>query len=161
MRNENLRRVCEDLGLARVRTVISSGNVVFEPDTDDLHGLEERLERAWPTELGFESTTIIRTREDLEALVDADPFDGLEHGRATYLLVTFSKSSLHVPVDLPFQPEGGGYRLLHATERELFTFTDTTQGHTPDVMRWVETRFGKEITSRTWLTVARILKKMG
>lgn len=160
MRNENLRRVCEDLGLARVSTVISSGNVVFETDTDDLPGLEERLERAWPNELGFESTTIIRTREDLKGLVGLEPFSGLEHGRETYLLVTFSKSAVDVSVDLPFQPEGGGFRLLHATERELFTVTDTTQGPAPDVMQWVEARFGKEITSRTWLTVARILKKM-
>lgn len=161
MRNENLRRVCEDLGLTRVSTVISSGNVVFEADTEDLPALEERLERAWPSELGFESTTIIRTRDDLKSLVDLEPFNGLEHGRETYLLVTFSKSTLDVTVDLPFQPEDGSFRLLHATQRELFTVTDTTQESTPDVMQWVEARFGKEITSRTWLTVARILKKMG
>lgn len=161
MRNENLRRVCEDLGLARVSTVISSGNVVFETDTDDIPRLEDRLERAWPNELGFESTTIIRTRKDLERLVDLEPFDGLEHGRETYLLVTFSKSTLDGSLDRSFQPEGDGFRLLHATDRELFTATDTTRGLTPDVMQWVEARFGKEITSRTWLTVARILKKMG
>jgi hypothetical protein len=28
-------------------------------------------------------------------------------------------------------------------------------------MAWVEDRFGKQVSSRTWLTVARILKKMG
>jgi hypothetical protein len=28
-------------------------------------------------------------------------------------------------------------------------------------MAWVEDRFWKQVSSRTWLTVARILKKMG
>jgi hypothetical protein len=27
-------------------------------------------------------------------------------------------------------------------------------------MAWVESQFGKQVSSRTWLTVARILKKM-
>ena len=161
MRNENLRRVCEDLGMRSVGTVISSGNVVFETDAEDLSGLETRLEQAWPEELGFESTTIIRARSDLEALTDLEPFGGLDHGRDTYLLVTFSKTRLTIDIDLPVEPEDGGYRVVGATDRELFTVTDTTRRRTPDVMQWIERRFGKEITSRTWLTVARVLKKMG
>jgi len=160
MSNTNLRAVCESVGLGNVSTVISSGNVVFETDTDDIAGLESTLEEAWPEKLGFESTTIIRTRRELETLVELGPFGTLEHGPETYLLVTFAKHPLPRELEAKPPPESG-YRVLPFAEREIFTVTDMTAGRAPDVMAWVERAFGKEVTSRTWLTVGRILKKMG
>ncbi|HUG32790.1 MAG TPA: DUF1697 domain-containing protein [Acidimicrobiia bacterium] len=161
MRNEHLRRVCVELGLGDVATVISSGNVVFETDTTDLSGLEETLETEWRERLGFDSTTIIRTRDDLEELIELQPFGTREHGKKSYLLVTFAKDRMAVDLELPFRSEGSGYELLAVTDRELFTVTDTTRERTPDVMSWIESLVGKAITSRTWLTIERILKKMG
>jgi uncharacterized protein (DUF1697 family) len=160
MRNEKLRGVCEGLGLQNVQTVISSGNVHFDSDTKDISGLEATLEEAWLRELGFESTTIIRSREELQDLADLAPFGDHDHGPETYLLVTFAKNPIRFGLDLPHQPQGRDYSILGATNRELFTVTNTTSESTPDVMTWVENQLGKEITSRTWLTVHRILKRM-
>lgn len=160
MRNEHLRRVSVGVGLDDVSTVISSGNVVFATDTKDIPALEQRLEEAWRKELGFESTTIIRTRADLERLIALEPFGDLEHGRETYLLVTFAKHQGLRRVEMP-APEERGFEIAAVTDRELFTVTDTERQKTPDVMLWAERLIGKEITSRTWLTVERILKKMG
>jgi uncharacterized protein (DUF1697 family) len=161
MRNEHLRRAAEGVGLQAVGTVISSGNVVFETDDADLPGLESRLETAWFQTLGFNSTTIIRTQAELERMLDAEPFGKLEHGPRTYLLVTFGKARLRPRFKVPYRPRGRGYRLIAARPREIFTVTDNTQVPTPDVMSWIEEEFGKEVTSRTWLTVGRILKRMG
>jgi uncharacterized protein (DUF1697 family) len=153
--------VCEQIGLGRVSTVISSGNVVFDTDNEDLAALEAQLETAWRDRLGFDSSTLIRTQEDLERLVSLNPFEGLDHGKRTYLLVSFTKYPVAIELTLPHRPEDMSFELVTATERELFTVTDTAAERTPDVMSWIETRYGKELTSRTWLTVARILKKMG
>ncbi|HJQ77517.1 MAG TPA: DUF1697 domain-containing protein [Acidimicrobiia bacterium] len=160
MRNEHLRRVAEGVGLQNVTTFISSGNVLFETDSDDMASVESTLEGAWLDELGFRSTTIIRTEDELGSLVELDPYTGLDHGPATYLLTTFAKSKLDISFDIPHQPPDHDYRVIAATDRELFTITDTTTERTPDVMAWLEREFGKEITSRTWLTVTRILRKM-
>jgi uncharacterized protein (DUF1697 family) len=160
MRNENLRRVCAGLGLGDVATVISSGNILFRSEARAPE-LESALEAAWPEQLGFESTTIIRSRIELEMLVELRPFGGREHGPDSYLLTTFSKHPLSVPFELPYRPNEHDYEVVGATEREIFTVTDTTSERTPDVMGWAEREFGKEITSRTWLTVARILERMG
>lgn len=161
MRNEHLRRVSEEIGLECVSTVISSGNVVFSAHAEDLASLEGRLERAWRERLGFESSTIIRTRAELETLVSLDPFGGLAHGKETYLLVTFAKEPLSGGLEDPPWADDAGFRIVAVTEREVFTATDTTALRTPDTMLWAERHLGKEITSRTWLTVARILKRMG
>jgi uncharacterized protein (DUF1697 family) len=161
MSNANLRAVAEDLGLEKVATVISSGNVVFESDTTDRAGLETTLEAAWPEKLGFESTTILRNREELDRLVELAPFGDLEHGPTSYLLVTFSKHPVRVHFDLPYQPPDRDWSIVAATAGELFTVSDTSSSQGLGAMAWVEERFGKQVSSRSWLTVSRILKKMG
>lgn len=158
-KNENLRRVFEELGFEDVRTVISSGNVLFRSDSTDADEMEAMLEEAWPAKLGFNSTTIIRSIPELQKLVEADPFTGFEHGRETYLLVTFCKRAPKIDFELPHQAPGSATQLIAQIGRELFTVTDTTQGSGADAMGWLDKTFEKEITSRTWLTVHRILKK--
>lgn len=160
MRNENLRAVCTDLGFTNVATVISSGNIVFDATDAEPAEIEARLEAAWPDRLGFESTTILRSQQELEALVDLRPFGDLEHGRTTYLLATFAKGLVEVGFELPHHPERQAFAIVGATQREIFSVSDTTAERTPDAMSWLEREFGKQITSRTWLTVHRILKKM-
>ena len=80
MRNENLRRVVESLGFANVRTVISSGNVIFESPRRDIAALEAEITQALHEQLGFWSTAIVRCRAELEALVAKNLFKGYEHG---------------------------------------------------------------------------------
>lgn len=161
MRNERLRGVLESLGLASVETVISSGNVLFEADSSDVAGLEARIEAAWPEQLGFQSTTIVRSREQLEQLVAADPFGDREDTKSSRLQATFLKHDPKVPFDLPHSPPDGDYTVLAVVDRTVCSTIDLSGSRTPDLMRWLERTFGKEITTRTWKTVHRILKRMG
>lgn len=160
MRNENLRAVGEGLGLHNVETFISSGNLIFESESDDTKAIEAMLEAEWPRQLEFESRTLIRSQSELEALVEMAPFEERIHGPETYLLVTFSKEPMEFRFEFPHQPPGRDLWAVGSTEREIFTVTDTTSLATPDVMVWLEKEFGKDISSRTWLTINRLLKKM-
>lgn len=159
MRNENLRRVVEELGHQNVQTVLSSGNVVFETNRRSRAKMEAGMEAAWQEKLGFTSTTIIRSRTQLERLVTADPYRDLLHGRKSYLLVTFFKHPPQLGFDLPFQPPGTTFRMLDLIDDALFTVADTS-GTTPDLMAWLERTLGRKISSRTWRTVMRILGRM-
>ncbi|MFO7299472.1 MAG: DUF1697 domain-containing protein [Actinomycetes bacterium] len=157
MSNANLRAVAAAEGLESVATVISSGNLVFETERDPAE-VEAALEAAWPRELGFESMTTLRSREDLEAIVALDPFRGLEHGPRSYLLVTFAKHPLPSTF---WDAAEQGIDLVGRTDREVFTVTDTTIREGSATMSLLESGVGKQITSRTWLTVGRILARMG
>ncbi|QBI19969.1 DUF1697 domain-containing protein [Egibacter rhizosphaerae] len=157
MRNDRLRAVCEDLGLDNVVTVQSSGNIVFDVGDSERADLEGQLEAAWRESLGFESTTIVRTCDELAALTDLAPFGDRQHGRESYLLVTFVKNHIEPTFSMPHTPAGTACTMLGGTGRELFTVTDATKAGSPNTMSWLEGEFGKAITSRTWLTVQRIL----
>lgn len=161
MHQSKLCGVLEELGFTDVQGVISSGNVIFESKLTDIKTLEAMIEAAWPEKLGFNSTTIVRSQAQLTRLLEANPFDDLTHGRGTYLLVTFFKNQTKMPYKLPYTPPDKPFSLVANIDQTLFTVTDNTQLKTPDLMTWLEKEFTKEITSRTWLTVHRILKKMG
>jgi uncharacterized protein (DUF1697 family) len=160
MRNEKLRGVVEGLGFHHVQTVASSGNVVFESDTRDLRKVEARIQTQWPTQLGFRSTTIIRTREQMQDLVARDPFGDRLDTRSTSLQVTFLKHESQVDLDLPYRADAGDYTVVAFDNRVICSVVDLTASRTPGLMRWLERRFGNEITTRSWKTVNRIVTRL-
>lgn len=151
MHGSKLKSVLEDLGFSNVQTLISSGNVLFESGSNDMAAMEAKIEKAWPAKLGFNSTTIIRSQTQLQALVGQDPYKGATHSRESYLLVTFFK-----------HPQKGLKENYYKVKNvnALCSVIDTTTAKTPDFMAKLERHFSKDLTSRTWNTVQRILKKM-
>jgi uncharacterized protein (DUF1697 family) len=161
MRNDKLRGVFEKLGFANVKTVISSGNVIFESPSRSVRNLEERIENALPKELGFNSTTIIRSQKQIQQLVDENPFEGMEHSQTSSLNVTFlKKKKRKTDIKFPHKVDNRDYTLLGMYNGAICSVIDLTSAKTPDLMLWLEKKFGKEITTRTWKTVERIRNVM-
>jgi uncharacterized protein (DUF1697 family) len=156
MRNDKLRGVFENLGLENVKTVISSGNVIFESPSRSVKKLEESIETALPEQLGFTSTTIIRSQGQIQKLVDEAPFQGMEHSQKSSLNVTFLKKKRKTDIKFPYKVEDRDYELLGMYDGAICSVIDLTSAKTPDLMVWLEKQFGKEITTRTWKTVERI-----
>ena len=139
VKSEQLKRAFESLGFKHVATVLASGNVVFESPSKSAAGLETKVEKALHDQLKFKTTAIVRSREQLERLVQSDPFKGVKaDDKANYLICTFFKDM----------------------RKELCTVVDRSSDTTPAFMRELEKAHGKEITTRTWKTIARILEKM-
>jgi uncharacterized protein (DUF1697 family) len=160
MRNENLRGVFESLGFRNIQTVISSGNVVFDADWRDVSALEARIEEAWPEQLGFRSTTIIRTCDQMLDLVAKNPFGDRADTPATSLQATFLKREPDVDLEVPYAPDAGDYTIVAVDDRVICSVVDLTGSRTPDLMRWLEKMLGTVITTRTWKTVHRIVRKL-
>lgn len=138
MQRSPLTKFFEELGFQNVKTIISSGNVVFESGETDIKKLEEKIEKEFPKKLNFSRATIIRSEEQLKKLIDKNPFNGIIDEKPNYLLVTFFKDG----------------------KDELATVINLEEGKTPEFMTKLEKEHGKEVTSRTWKTVQRILKVM-
>ncbi len=162
MTNDKLRGVFEELGFERVSAVLASGNIVFRSAEPDVPALERRIQHALTSTLGIAGGTIVREHAELRALVDSDPFCGLTHGRGTYLTATFLKDGVQPAGQLPEQPDPltrvVGYD--EAARVFLAVIDNSEPGRTPDFMSWLERTYGKDITTRTWLTVQRIVKRL-
>lgn len=160
MRNDKLRGVFDSLGFENVQSVISSGNVVFDSSESNAEKLESRIEKALPQELGFHSTTIIRTQSELQRIVNARPFSSTPDVPASRLNVTFLKENQANMPNVPYKHQDNAYRVFRIDGKSLGVVVNTTLAKTPDVMGWLEKEFSKDITTRTWKTVGRILKRM-
>jgi len=160
MRNEKLPGVFSRLGFKNVRTVITSGNVLFETDARNMRLLEMSIEKALPEQLGFTSTVIIRSRKQLQELASRDPFKGIEDTPSSRLNVTFLKNPSGAKLKFPSRAKDGTYSLLGMYSGAICSVIDLTGSKTPDLMVWLEKQFGKQITMRTWKTVGRILGKL-
>ncbi|GAA5062746.1 DUF1697 domain-containing protein [Nocardia callitridis] len=162
MSNAKVRGVFEGLGFEGVASVVASGNIVFRAPDGEIDELESRIQAALNRELGIPGGTIVRSHGELRALLDSDPFPGLTHGRGTYLIATFVKDSAGVTVREP-EVEDPRTRVVGYDEaaRAFLAIVDNSEeGKTPNFMAWLERTYGKNITTRTWLTVQRIVKKM-
>ncbi len=101
------------------------------------------------------------TRE-LRALLDSEPFPGLTHERGTYLTATFLKDAATAPDVVPEHPDPRTriVRYDKAARAVLAIVDNSDPGMTPDFMSWLEKCYGKDITTRSWLTVQRVVKKL-
>ncbi len=84
IRMEDLADALRAIGLREVRTVLASGNVVFDAEPrDDLHGA---VEAALSVRFGYPARVVL-TRPDLvRAAVEAFPFDPADDTRQPYVL---------------------------------------------------------------------------
>ena len=156
MKNEKLRAVFEKLGYQNVISVISSGNIIFETThADAMSKLETTIETALQQELGIDIPTIVRSEQQLTRLASKKPFEEYAHGPTTYLVVTFLKTDLAANITSP-----GVYSIVGVYDNDICHSIDTTSTQRPDFIKWLEKNQGKEITTRTWKTVERIIHKM-
>jgi uncharacterized protein (DUF1697 family) len=137
MHGHKLKEFFEELGFKNVKAVLSSGNVIFESDSKDKKYLENLIEANLPKMLGFKKTTIVRSYDELKKIFNSDPFSGTEDTPTSRLNVTFIRNG-----------------------KEVFSIIDTLNIGTVKIMSDLEKKHGREITTRTWKTVGRILKKM-
>jgi uncharacterized protein (DUF1697 family) len=145
----------ESAGLTNVRTVLSSGNVVFSAGRGSEAHLAGAIEGAMMKRLGRRFLTIVRPIDALRALLGRDPFADLGLPAAAKRVVTFLREDAKPAGPLPFEREGATIWCVQG--REAFTsYTPTPRG--PVFMEMIKQRFGDAQTTRTWDTVGKVVK---
>lgn len=155
---EDLKKAFTSLGLKNIRTLLNSGNVIFEASKSDPAIVTEKLEQRLKRKFGFEIPVIIRTVAELQALEKSDPFIGIEVTPQIRLYISFLSEKPHGKLKIPYQSPEKTYRILSASAREVCTvLTLSPNTQSTDLMSVLEKEFGKKITTRNWNTVERIL----
>jgi uncharacterized protein (DUF1697 family) len=154
MRNVELRRVFEELGLDAVRTVISSGNVLFVADGADRSALEATIEAALEDHLGARCAAIVRSRRQIELLAGLDVFAGRDDGPSARCNVTFLKR--RPPATTVPPPPTATAEVVAVRSQAVFSVVDPEGSSTSAFMAALERTYGTDITTRTWRTVHRI-----
>ena len=150
-----LKSAFEAAGFTDVRTVLSSGNVVFDARRSAEAALQRKAEAAMADTIGRTFLTIVRSIEALEELLAADPYRAFRLDPAAKRIVTFLRNEPTSGMILPVEKDGA--RLLALRGRELYSaYVRSPKG--ADFMTLIERTFGKELTTRTWDTVGKVTR---
>jgi uncharacterized protein (DUF1697 family) len=73
MKMEKLRTCCEAVGVSKVKTLLHSGNVVFQTGKLSPVSLGKKIEQQIAADFGFSVDVILRSREELGQIIDKNP----------------------------------------------------------------------------------------
>jgi uncharacterized protein (DUF1697 family) len=87
VKSAELRDVFNELGFEDVRTVLASGNVVFSAtDAAASADLKQRIEQALRDRFGYDAWIVLVTRDQVERVVEAFPFDASDARRQPWVV---------------------------------------------------------------------------
>jgi uncharacterized protein (DUF1697 family) len=153
-----LRDLLTARGHGNVRTHLRSGNVVLDSPLTEPE-LADELSAAIEREFGFAVPVVVRTGEELAAVVRGDPFAGIATDPARYLVTFMAEAPDPARVAaLPPAEGGGDYRV---SGRELYLWLPDGVLKTPlNSWKW-DTLLGQAGTARNWNTVSRLAELAG
>ncbi len=147
-----LKAAFEAAGFTNVRTVLSSGNVVFDSPVASDDALERQAEQAMENKLGRKFYTIVRSVADLKELLAVDPYARHCIPTDAKRVVSFFRKPPGPKVVLPLAQDQAS--VFFVCGREAFTaYRPVDKG--PVFMLLIERAFGKDVTTRTLETVAK------
>jgi len=151
----DLKRAFERAGFTDVKTILGSGNLVFSAPKAKPTSLEKKAESAMQAELGRTFMTIVRPVDELQKLLESDPYRPFKVAPDAKRVVTFLRNGCVSKLKLPIEEDGA--RVLVLIGGEAFTaYTRTATG--PVFMKLIEGCFGKDQTTRTWETVIKVAR---
>lgn len=148
-----LERAFEAAGFTDVRTVLSSGNVVFSARAATPEALARKAEAAMARRLRTPFRTIVREVDALRRMLAADPWADFDLPPAAKRVVTFLAAPPRTRPRLPVELHGAS--ILRVLGGEVFS-AYVPGPHGPVFMTLIEKTFGKDVTTRTRDTVRKV-----
>ena len=155
----DLKAHMEELGFNNLQTYIQSGNMVFDLEQSSTQDLEKLIHSKILETYGFEVPVIVRTPDDLEEIIENNPFHREAQLDPRRVLVTFlsglpSTDRVEELQKLDHSPEQ--WRLRNAN---IYFHAPNGYGKAKMNNNFFEKKLKVQATTRNWKTV-NILAEM-
>jgi uncharacterized protein (DUF1697 family) len=155
---EKLRALLGKLGCTGVQTYVQSGNAVFSTRLSPA-SLTKGIESALSAVMGRPIATVLRSRDEMEAIAARHPFAKHEKNPA-YLCVTFL-SHAPAPSELaPLRAQDWKPEAHEVAGREIYTWHPNGQGRSPLAAALAKLPLRGAVTTRNWNTVRKLLEML-
>ncbi|MBA2737599.1 MAG: DUF1697 domain-containing protein [Pyrinomonadaceae bacterium] len=154
---ETLREVFGALLFQNVKTYINSGNVIFETAKSDDRRLAAKIEKAIESEFSLVIKVMVRTIDEIEAVIKNNPFDGqFENDKDLHVL--FLDEELAEEKRELLLSNNNENELFAVRNREIFCllrvgFSDSLLGKD-----YIGKKLKTPATARNWRTVNKIVE---
>jgi uncharacterized protein (DUF1697 family) len=150
----DLREMMVDLGYSNVRTLLNSGNVLFQSKRPNVVKIAASIEAAIHAACGFSAAVTVVTAQELDLIVDENPLLQLvdDHARHLVAFVTHSKhlAALHPMLKQSWTPDA-----LGITGRVAYLWCATGILESK-LLQAFSRKAGATITTRNWATVLKL-----
>lgn len=149
-----LRAMLEKIGCWDVKTYVQSGNAVF---TTKLPAAELTLaiERSLDRFMGRPIVTTLRTKAQMKAIVDANPFGDVATNPA-HLCVTFLSSAATSKEVQPLEAQDFKPERFRVSGKEIYSWHPNGQGRSPLAAALGKLVLRGTVTTRNWNTVQKL-----
>ncbi|CAJ37906.1 DUF1697 domain-containing protein [Methanocella arvoryzae] len=114
----DLGKAFEAMGFRHVKTVLASGNVLFEASEENTAVLSEKIMQQLREAFGREILVIVRTVDELRELETEHPFEGIVVRPQTRLVVMFLSDNIIQP-NLSDLPVNEDFRIIGVYDRTI------------------------------------------
>ena len=152
----DLRALVESLGFGNARTLLQSGNVVFDCDRAATAKLEALLEGATARKLGVTTDYFVRSAKEWRAIVEANPFPKEAKQDPGRLIMLCLKQPVDQANVAALQKAIKGREVVRASGREAYITYPDGQGRSKLTIAMIEKHLGSRGTARNWNTVLKL-----
>jgi uncharacterized protein (DUF1697 family) len=156
VRNDELAALAGELGFANPRTLLATGNLVFEADAADARAVEAALEPAFAARLGRPVDIIVRAGDRWPALMRGNPFPEAAAREPARVAVRVMRAPVGAEVAKRLAPYRAGDERLAVVEGDLWVHLPHGTAGSRLAAAITPARAGGAGTFRNWNTVKRI-----
>ncbi len=152
----DLRDLLSGLGFVNPRTLLQSGNLVFEADGKTALELERSLEQEAARRLELRTDFLVRSAAEWAGVVDGNPFPDEAERDPGHLVVMFFKSAPDPAAVDALQAAITGREAIRAEGTHAYITYPDGIGRSRLTGTLVESRLGTRGTARNWNTVLKV-----
>lgn len=163
VRSADLRALSGQLGLQRPRTVLASGNLVFDAPEDQPRGLlKERIEAGLRERFGYDAWIVLLEATRLAAVCDAYPFPRRDDERHPYVVFSSDEDVLaQLTAHAPGPDGDADERVQRAGGVLYWEVRRGSSTDTPFARASGAARYKPHITTRNLRTLDKVLAAAG
>jgi uncharacterized protein (DUF1697 family) len=151
-----LRALVEELGFSDVKTLLQSGNLVFEGDRRKGVELERLLETETTRRLNVTVDYVVRSAKEWQEVIAGDPFPKEARLDPSHLVVVFLKAKPQAQDVQALEAAIRGPERLHALSKHLYIVYPIGIGQSKLTGTVIEKKVGLRGTARNWNTVMKL-----
>ena len=152
----DLRDLLAELKLERPRTLLQSGNLVFESQRRTSAQLESLLEGAATRRLGLTTDFFVRTAKEWAAIVAGNPFRAEASKDPGHLVVLLLKKAATTTAVAALQEAITGREVVRGAGRHAYIVYPDGIGRSRLTLALIERKLGTRGTARNWNTVLKL-----
>ena len=152
----DLRALIDALGLGDAKTLLQSGNLVFDGGTRTPAALERLLADGARQRLGLDTDFFVRTAAEWRAVVAANPFPDEARRDPAHLVVMVCQEAPAAKNVTALQAAISGREQVRAKGKQAYLTYPDGIGRSKVTTALIEKKLGTRATGRNWNTVLKL-----